>query len=455
MSDFNDTSQPQPGSASGPQAVGFCQNCGKPLTSETIRKVGPAVYCEPCLAARLGTNAPGASVPPAYGPVKVGVTWRTGGWTTENLNQSGPNPGLAALLGLIPGVGAMYNEQYAKGIVHLGVFAVLVSLADNVNGIFGLFCFGWICYMAIEAHHTARARRDGTPLPNPFGLNDIGERLGFGRAWPSGPSTAEVATDAAVAAAAAASQATAGYSTPPAAQPYQAPPQPAAPSWGAPTDAYSQQPNPQVPYRQADYARPFVDAAYAKAYADMGYGTPPADAPFAAGSVVPPSGNPQPFTPVAPYAPVPPFDPSLAPSPSRFPAGAVVLIGLGTIFLLTTTGLFNGFPGEALVGCVLFGLGAWFFLRRMMDTGATLVTDGTAGYTLRVVTALRFSVWFAALGALFLLDAFHLLPWRHSWPLLIILAGVMAILQRAAYQALAAAPPVISAPAPDSSKGAN
>ena len=39
--------------------------------------------------------------------------------------------------------------------------------------------------MAIEAHHTAKARRDGTPLPNPFGLNDLSERLGFGKAWPN------------------------------------------------------------------------------------------------------------------------------------------------------------------------------------------------------------------------------------------------------------------------------
>ena len=89
-----------------------------------------------------------------------------------------PNPMLAGLLGFIPGVGAMYNEQYAKGIVHLIVFAVLVSLTDS-HGIFGLFIAGWVFYMVIEAHHTARARRDGIPLPNPFGLNDLGERLGF------------------------------------------------------------------------------------------------------------------------------------------------------------------------------------------------------------------------------------------------------------------------------------
>ena len=37
--------------------------------------------------------------------------------------------------------------------------------------------------MAFEAYHTATARRDGLPLPNAFGFNDVGERLGFGKTW--------------------------------------------------------------------------------------------------------------------------------------------------------------------------------------------------------------------------------------------------------------------------------
>ncbi len=37
--------------------------------------------------------------------------------------------------------------------------------------------------MAFEAYHTAVARRDGLPLPNAFGFNDIGERMGFGKSW--------------------------------------------------------------------------------------------------------------------------------------------------------------------------------------------------------------------------------------------------------------------------------
>src|SRR5207248_8115003 len=204
----------------------FCQNCGKPICQECTRVVGTAVYCEPCLATRLS----GAGAPPPTG----GQYGYTG--TDPNVPYTGPgpiappiagepNPGLAALLGLIPGVGAMYNGQYAKGVVHLIVFAILVSLA-NENGIFGLFIAGWVCYQVIEAYHTAKARRDGTPLPNPFGLNDLSERLGFGKAWPNAGATAAPPTATADAA-----QATGNpYSPPPAGYP----PPPSA-SWSTPS----------------------------------------------------------------------------------------------------------------------------------------------------------------------------------------------------------------------------
>ena len=425
MNDFNDPNQTQPNYGnqneaqpvsessvhSEPQPAGFCQNCGRPLTSDTIRKVGQAVYCEPCLAARIGAPPPGA---PGYTPVNPAYT----SWAAQNQAKPGPNPGLAALLGLIPGVGAMYNEQYAKGIVHLVVFAVLISLADNVNGIFGLFAVGWIFYMAIEAHHTARARRDGTPLPNPFGLNDVGERLGFGRAWPAGPSIAEVANDAAAAAAAAAAQAT---SQPPRQAPYQVPhqppyqtPPPSSTSWGAAPETYAQTPFTQTPYPGTPYT--------------------------------------------APYAPIPTptYDPNA--QRNRFPAGAIWLIGLGTIFLLATTGLFNGFRPEALIGLVVLGLGIWVFLHRMMDSGPSLANDGSAAYPMRLIRALRVSVWLDALGLGFLLDAFNILVWRHSWPFFIILAGVMSILERALYQSsmgVYAQPQPPTTPAADTPQGGN
>ncbi|MGA7158348.1 MAG: hypothetical protein WBY53_15980 [Acidobacteriaceae bacterium] len=165
----------QQGAPNAPR-VGFCQDCGKPLTQETLRAVGTGVFCEPCLTTRVGsttaagyTTVPHATMPPQGVPMGAA--------------PGEPSPMLAAVLGFIPGVGAMYNGQFAKGIVHLIIFGLLVSLSENVNSIFGLFVAGWMFYMAFEAYHTAVARRDGLPLPNAFGFNDIGERMGFGKTW--------------------------------------------------------------------------------------------------------------------------------------------------------------------------------------------------------------------------------------------------------------------------------
>ena len=108
----------------------FCQNCGKPLCNECIRNVGSSVFCEQCAATRTAAPPPSAGYPyPGYGnPASAG--YPPAGPPTP---PSEPNPGLAALLGFIPGVGAMYNEQYAKGVVHLIVFAVLVSLRTTLR----------------------------------------------------------------------------------------------------------------------------------------------------------------------------------------------------------------------------------------------------------------------------------------------------------------------------------
>ena len=83
------------------------------------------------------------------------------------------NPRLAALLGFIPGVGAMYNGEYAKGFVHVLIFATLIWMAAHVNGIFGLGIAAFVIYMPIEAYQTARARQLGLPAPDPLGLNHL------------------------------------------------------------------------------------------------------------------------------------------------------------------------------------------------------------------------------------------------------------------------------------------
>jgi hypothetical protein len=83
------------------------------------------------------------------------------------------------VLGLIPGVGAMYNGQFFKGFIHVVVFAVLISITDHYP-IFGLFIAAWIVYQSFEAFHTAKALRDGLPVPDPFALNELGNWLNLG-----------------------------------------------------------------------------------------------------------------------------------------------------------------------------------------------------------------------------------------------------------------------------------
>jgi hypothetical protein len=134
----------------GVEASAYCQNCGRPLCTICVNTApGGQILCQPCYGAWQSYQ------PPFVMP-----------------HPSGPNPSAAAALGLIPGVGAMYNGQFLKGLMHVVIFALLISITDYYP-ICGLFIAAWIIYQSFEAYHTARARRDGQPLPDPLGLNEV------------------------------------------------------------------------------------------------------------------------------------------------------------------------------------------------------------------------------------------------------------------------------------------
>ena len=140
-------------------ATAYCRTCGKPLCNSCSRDVRGVIYCEECLASHLSGTMP----PPGTAAVPPGAQPST----------SLPSPGLAAILGFIPGVGAMYNGEYAKGFIHVVIFATLIWMADNVSGLFGLAIAAFVIYMPIEAYKTARAKEMGLPPPDPFGLNNL------------------------------------------------------------------------------------------------------------------------------------------------------------------------------------------------------------------------------------------------------------------------------------------
>jgi TM2 domain-containing membrane protein YozV len=142
-------------------AVAYCRTCGKPLCTACSRDVRGVIYCEECLASHLSGTVP----PPGSTAVPPGVEPPTGT----------PRPALAALLGLIPGVGAMYNGEFAKGLIHVVIFATLIWLSnpDHGSGLFGIAIAAFYIYMPIEAYKTARAKEMGLPAPDPFGFNTM------------------------------------------------------------------------------------------------------------------------------------------------------------------------------------------------------------------------------------------------------------------------------------------
>jgi hypothetical protein len=75
---------------------------------------------------------------------------------------AGTNPGAAFALGLIPGVGAIYNGEFVKAAIHVLIFGTLTSLADATGAaLFGLATAAFYCYMPFEAYYTAKKRMFG------------------------------------------------------------------------------------------------------------------------------------------------------------------------------------------------------------------------------------------------------------------------------------------------------
>src|SRR6185369_11178378 len=91
-------------------AVAFCRSCGKPLCDECKRSSAGTIFCEEHAPPPAPATQPSPYTQPMSRPVA----------------DPSVSPGLALTLGLIPGVGAIYNGQYAKGLVHAIIFGLLV-----------------------------------------------------------------------------------------------------------------------------------------------------------------------------------------------------------------------------------------------------------------------------------------------------------------------------------------
>lgn len=243
-------------------AVAYCRTCGKALCNTCSRNVSGVVYCETCLAEKMhGAAAAGAPPRPPAGAVVP--------------PQS--RPVVAGLLGFIPGVGAMYNGQFMKGVIHALGFVVLIFLTAHVSGILGIFIGFFVFYMVFDAYKTAEAIQHGMPVPDPFGLESMfGPGVNQTTWRPAGSPPASGVT-----------------------------PIPGAPTWD--------------PGQQASFpAQPQANAA-------------------------------QPAAGTSDF--------------NAIPIAAVVLIGLGCLFLLDNMGWFS-FSIDRFWPIILIVIGAWLFFKR-------------------------------------------------------------------------------------------
>ena len=409
---INTGTAPSPETPGAP-IVSFCQQCGRGLTAATQHRVGAGVFCGPCGAVRSGQEAGWTSVNGATGRPFSAVAPAPG-----NVAGSEPNPMLAGLLGLIPGVGAMFNGQYAKAVIHLVIFVVLVSLADNLNWVLWWFVWGWVFYQGFEAYHTAMARRDGQPLPDPFGWNELGERFGFARSWPP-TVTRQVplapqptpATDFA-----ASMQGDPFRRTESGGDPYS-------------VSGVGSVPAPPVPEPDSTFSAaaatphqtPYVNTYTGTAVEDLATRKPVADDSAGQGSAAQESAAQGAGYQAAAFPSV---------RSRHFPIGAAWLIGLGILFLLGNLLPAWHLDGRWLVPILLAAVALWTGTTRLLA-----FLDARSGLSSGTV---RGSLPGTLLGPLLLLTVAILLalqdasvlPLRHSWPVILIVWGGVLFLER-------------------------
>ena len=153
------------------------------------------------------------------------------------------------------------------------------------------------------------------------------------------------------------------------------------------------------------------------------------------------------------------FSPGDKVDTSKIPVGAVILIGLGVLFMLQNLGL-RWFSFDRFWPLILIGIGIWLFVRRW---GAMGIPGQTFDCERCRARALMGPAVLVTLGILFLLEEQDALRFHKTWPILLVVIGLVKIYQSSASDAghlsgppaasSPSAPPVIEGSAPPSAAG--
>lgn len=123
------------------RAMVRCSACHRPLCPSCDHRIKGFPYCQDCIVRGvelLRRWAPGAS--------SAGGAHRP------------PRPGLAALCAFVPGLGAVYNRQNVKALVHFFLIVGLFELADLTDlAIFALGGAVFYLFSILDSYRTAEA----------------------------------------------------------------------------------------------------------------------------------------------------------------------------------------------------------------------------------------------------------------------------------------------------------
>ena len=173
----------------GQRAVAFCRECGRALCGPCCRPSRQTIYCEHCAGRLVRAESPRS---PAAEPVQeaqrdqLEPETRTApaaarlpaphpGLLEGADAYDGPSPALAFILGLIPGVGAVYNGQYAKAVLQVLVLGGLLSVfgtssASELRPLVVISTIVFLFYLPLDSLRTARALRRGETVDEFSGL---------------------------------------------------------------------------------------------------------------------------------------------------------------------------------------------------------------------------------------------------------------------------------------------
>jgi len=124
-----------------------CSNCARPLCQACDHRIRGFAFCQDCIVA--GVDA---------------LRFRQSQPSGQQVIRRKSSPFIATFLSLfVPGLGAAYNGQTSKAIVHFAIFASFFQMAVITDGgaFFVLGVFGMWLFAAVDACRTAQLTRAG------------------------------------------------------------------------------------------------------------------------------------------------------------------------------------------------------------------------------------------------------------------------------------------------------